>query len=48
MSFEEVMGALQRMLVATDALGAVGAELSLRQSGTDGLQCSPSDIGQTR
>ena len=36
MSFEEMMGTLQRMLVTIDAVAAVGAELSLKTSGEEG------------
>ena len=35
MPFEDVMMSVQRMLVATDALAAIGAELSLKQPGQD-------------
>jgi 2-polyprenyl-3-methyl-5-hydroxy-6-metoxy-1,4-benzoquinol methylase len=35
MPFEQMMGTVQRMLATTDALAAIGAELSLRSSGTD-------------
>ena len=34
MSFEEVMGTVQQMLTATDAVAAIGAELSLKTSGS--------------
>ena len=33
MSFEEVMGAVSRLMVATDAFAAIGADLTLRTSG---------------
>ena len=33
MSFEEVMAAISPLLAATDALAAVGAELSLKSTG---------------
>ncbi len=36
MSFEQVMGTVQGMLAATDALAAIGAELSVKTSGIDG------------
>jgi SAM-dependent methyltransferase len=40
MSFEDVMGAVSRWQVATEALAALGAELALKQSGDD----APSEV----
>src|SRR2546429_7665107 len=36
MSFEQLMGAVQRLTGATDALAAIGAELALKVSGDAG------------
>jgi precorrin-6B methylase 2 len=45
MSFEQVMGTVQGMLAGTDALAAIGAELSLKTSGQDADPAIESALG---
>ena len=45
MAFEDTMGALMQMLTATEAVAAIGAELSLRSSGTSADPSIESGLG---